>query len=322
VKSRVGARSMRSRLSALAVACVLLQSYATAARADDVRERAARAYEDARKAYDGGAYQAAALGFERVFHEVANGASMFAAGRAWEKASEPALAADDYRTALSVGDLGGDESGRAKERLGALEANLGRVKVIGPDGTTVSFGHAEAQRTPANVHARPGLVTVVATLPDGRQTTRDVVVERGKVLIVDLGPPVVAPIAAPEPASEPEIVATVQPRHNAVLTAAWITGGSALAAGIAAAILAPIFNAKNNDWNASSKTDASERDTVVSLQIGTDAAFIGACALAVTSVTLFVVAARSHTPRPTPGAASYEPHVTVGPGSIVVLGRF
>jgi hypothetical protein len=315
----MSARSVGSRIL---IACALAQGYGTAARADDVRERAARAYEDARKAFDGGAYQAAALGFERVFREVPNGASMLAAGRAWEKASEPALAADDYRTALSVGDLGADESAKGKERLDALEASLGSVQVLGPDGTTVSLGHAEAVRTPVNVHARPGPVTVVATLPNGRQATRAVVVERGNVVTVDLRPTAVAPVRAEEPAALPDVGATAEPRSNPVRTAAWITGGSAVAAGIAAAILAPIFNAKNNDWNASSKTDAGERDTVVSLQIGTDVAFIGACALAATSATLFIVAARSHAKGATPPSESFEPHVTVGPGSVALVARF
>jgi len=317
----------------IAIGCALLQGHAVPARADDARERAARGYEDARKAFNGGAFQAAAVGFERVFHEVSNGASMLAAGRAWEKASEPALAADDFRIALSTGDLTANESTDAKERLDRLEAGLGRVRLLGPDGTTVRLAHSEAVHTPAIAHARPGAMTVIATLPDGKELTRSVVVELGGVATVDFRPeeaPRQAAIAVRAPPQESE--ARLPPRGNAARTAGWITGGGALAAGITAAILAPLFNAKNNDWNASSKTDGGQRDTVVSLQIGTDIAFLSACALAATSVTLLVfsttsVAVGEYPPHPrgaatTPPSASYAPRLMLGVGSAALEGQF
>jgi hypothetical protein len=299
-------------MTQVAVAAFLAHSYASPAHADDARKRAAQAYEDARKAFDGGAYQAAAVGFERVFREVPNGASMLAAGRAWEKAGEPALAADDFMSALSVGDLGIDESAKARAHLDLLEESLGRVHVLGPDGTTVSLSHAEAMRTPTSVHARPGAVTLVATLPDGSKATRAVEVEQGKEVTVDFRP-------APEPVRQ--VRTDVEPRtrdaSHPMRTAAWITGGGAIAAGIAAAILAPLFDTANDDWNASSRTNAGQRDNVVRLQVGTDATFIGACALAVTSATLFVFSLRPAAP-----SELNAPHVSLGPGWISTVGTW
>jgi hypothetical protein len=306
-----------SRLTGILLVFGALQGYAATTHADDAKDRAARAYEDARKAYEGGAYQAAAVGFERVFHEVPNGASLLAAGRAWEKASEPALAADDYRDAISVGDLSADDTAKAKERLVLLEKGLGRVQVLAPDGTTVSLAHAETVRTPANVHSRPGPIVMVATLPDGTRVTRDIVVERGSDVTVDLRP---APTSVPP--RQPEITSTPERKTHPVSTAAWITGGAAVASGITAAILAPIFSAKNNDWNQSNRTSQSERDTVVSLQIATDVFFLGACALAATSATLLVVSATSgRSTAPTP-STSNGPHVNVGPGWVGLYARF
>jgi len=304
----------------LAIAVALVQTYASPAGADDARDRAARAYEDARKAFEGGAYRAAALGFERVFQEVPNGASMLAAGRAWEKQNEPSLAADDLQIALDVGDLGPDELAKARERLDVLEADLGRVRVLGPEGTTLALAHANAVRTPATVHARPGTVTVFATLPGGNEVTRVVAVDRGGVAIVDLRPAPEAPARPAEPVAAPR--PKVAPANAPVRTAAWITGGGAVAAGIAAAILAPTFNAQNNDWSASSRTDAGQRAGVVSLQIGTDTAFLGACALAMTSAVLFVVSARSSPTTAALPRVPQAPQLGLGPRWVGLVSRF
>jgi hypothetical protein len=310
----------RRLLGNVGVAFGLTYVYAAPAHADDARDRAARAYEDARKAFDGGAYQAAALGFERVFQVVPNGASMIAAGRAWEKASEPALAADDLSAAIRAGDLSADETAKVKERLSQFERVLGRVEVLGPNGTTVSVGHEEVVRTPAIVHARPGAVTLVVTLPDGSRPTRTVVAASGQTVTADFRQTTPVPAAAPpaptqvtEPPSRPT---------NPVRTAAWITGGGAVAGGIAAAILAPLFTSKNNDWSASTKTDAGQRSEVVSLQIATDTAFFTACGLAVASATLFLVSARS-TATPTTGTAPPSaPVLSAGPRWVGITGHF
>jgi hypothetical protein len=238
--------------------------------------------------------------------------------RAWEKAGEPALAADDFRTALSVGDLRPDEAAKATERLSHLEAELGWVQVLGPDGTVLSLAHVVAVRTPAKVHARPGPVTVIATLPDGSRTTRSIVAELGNTITVDLRPPVSE--AAPPP---PDVAPKPEPQGMSPLrTAAWITGGGAVAAGITAAILAAVYKPKFDAWNdlpAAQRTNQDQRNSVVTLQIGTDTAFFAACGLAVASATLFLVSAKSTTTgSPAPSAA----YVNMGPGWIGVAGSF
>jgi hypothetical protein len=310
------ARAARRHFGSAVIPLALAQVYASPAAADDAQARASRSYEDARKAFDGGAYQAAAVGFERVFQEIPNGASMLAASRAWEKAGEPALAADDFRTALSVGDLRPDEAARATDRLSHLEAELGWVQVLGPDGTVLSLAHVEAVRTPAKVHARPGPVTVTATLPDGTRTIRSIVVERANTITVDLRPPAV--LVAP-----PNVPPRLEPQGMTPLrTAAWITGGGAVAAGITAAILAAVFKPKFDAWNdlsTAQRTNQDQRNTVVTLQIGTDTAFLAACGLAVASATLFLVSAKSTT---TSSPASSNARVNMGPGWIGVTGNF
>jgi hypothetical protein len=314
------ARAARRHFGSAIFPLALAQVYASPAAADDAQARASRSYEDARKAFDGGAYQAAAVGFERVFQEIPNGASMLAASRAWEKAGEPALAADDFRTALSVGDLRPDEAAKAKDRLSHLEAELGWVQVLGPDGTVLSLAHVVAVRTPAKLHARPGPVTVIATLPDGSRTTRSIVAEVGNTITVDLRPPVSEALPPP-----PDVAPKPEPQGmSPVRTAAWITGGGAVAAGITAAILAPIYKKKDDDWNAVTNKSATtsnidQYNSVVRLQVATDTAFLGACGLAVASAVLFLVSLKS---TPTSTSASSAAHVSMGPGWIGVAGSF
>jgi hypothetical protein len=309
-------RSALSLLRHTGLLALLSAWPAGVARADDAHDRASRAYEDARKAFEGGAYQAAAVAFERVFDAVANGASMVAASRAWEKAGEPALAADDLATSLTVGDLGAQEAKKAKQHLDLLETDLGRVHVTGPDGTTLTSSHARAMRTPADVHARVGSLTVAAVLPDGSRMAREVEVTPGGVVNVDLHATVAPPAAPPLTDSKgDESPSTSRPLR----TAAWVTGGAALAAGIAAGALAPIFKSKNDDWASSARTDGGQRSSVVSLQIATDTAFLSACGLAATSTVLFLLSAQ---PSPKRSAASAGTHVSVGPGWVGLTGRF
>jgi hypothetical protein len=342
----------RSASHARATAAILLFTTLSVppARADDPREHAARAYDDARKAFDGGAYQAAALGFERVYQEVPNGASMLAAARAWEKANEPALAADDYRSAIAMDDLGPDETAKARQSLAALDNTLGQFRATGPKGTIVMSSHATLVQAPASLYARPGALTVRVTLPDGSGASRSVVIERGRVAAAEFAShsAEAGPVSAGSPAPPSSNVPKPGPSEGAATntamssvssplpaasagadagsrhasrkplrTAAFLTGGGALATGLASAILAGVFSSKNSAWNASTRTDASLRTEVVTLQVATDSTFLTACALAVTSATLFVVSLTSSAPRGEPSA-----HVEVGPAYLGLHASF
>jgi hypothetical protein len=295
------------------VAMAIVVGGASVAHADPARDRAASAYEDARKAYDSGAYQAAAVGFERVFHEVPNGPSLVAAGRAWERAGELGRAADDYRDALSFTDLRADDVATARERLAALEKETARLEVLAPEGATVSVGHAERVGTPVTVHVLPPSITVVARLVDGTEKSLTTTVEAGRVASLDFRPPAAPVLPHPE---RPET------GSRAMRTAAWITAGSAVVVLAASGILALEYESANSSWDKSPRTDQSQHDGVAALQTGTNVAFFGGCLLAASSVTLFAVSLRGKVSgAPSPAVAPVS-SLTLGPRGVGLQGTF
>src|SRR5688572_12283240 len=119
------------------------------AQADEARHL----YNEAREAFKQDRYREAALGFEAASKMRPHAVALYTAAQAWELASESARAADAYALALSTPKLEDDQAKRARERLAALEPELGTVVVLGAEQTQARLDDHMEVSLPARLHA-------------------------------------------------------------------------------------------------------------------------------------------------------------------------
>ena len=156
----------------------------------------------ARSAYDAGArafsekrFAESGRQFEEAARIVPNAVALFTAALAWERAGDPARAADDYGRAGALPGLDDDQMRRVTERLSEMEPAMGVVRVRGPAEALVRIdGEGPDVPVPATLHAGPGSQTLVVTRPaDATHTTlsserRPLSIARGAILDIDVTP--------------------------------------------------------------------------------------------------------------------------------------
>ena len=183
-------------LAAVLARCSL--AWADSPSPSEMAERARAIYAAGTRAFAETRFADAAQKFEEAASVVPSAVAFFTGGLAWERAGDPARAADDYARALELGSYqpgGIDEkqSEKAKERLGALEATLGTVRVLGPSGTWVRIeDQGTGARAPATLHAAAGGHVVVARSLAGEPPAPSirersfVILSTGKTVTLDL----------------------------------------------------------------------------------------------------------------------------------------
>jgi len=186
--------TFRRFLSILALLFIVGAPYA---RADDAAE-ARRRYNEGKAALEAGRYREAALHFEATGRLRKHAAAPYAAAMAWDKAEEPARAADNFHRALELPGLNAKSKKEAQERLELLEQSLGTVVVSGPDTLVVQFEGSTEANPPARLHASPGINTLLVAR-DEKIERRDVKLNAGEVVELD----VTEPLAEPEPEPPP-----------------------------------------------------------------------------------------------------------------------
>jgi hypothetical protein len=194
--------TFRRFLSILALLFIVGAPYA---RADDAAE-ARRRYNEGKAALEAGRYREAALHFEATGRLRKHAAAPYAAAMAWDKAEEPARAADNFHRALELPGLNNKSKKEAKERLELLEQSLGTVVVSGPEELVVQFEGSTEANPPARLHASPGINTLLVARDENIER-RDVKLNAGEVVELD----VTEPIAEPEPEPPPPASASATP---------------------------------------------------------------------------------------------------------------
>ena len=281
----------------------------------EMAERARAIYAAGTRAFAETRFADAAQKFEEAASVVPSAVAFFTGGLAWERAGDPVRAADNYARALEFGPLqpgGIDEkqSEKAKERLGALEATLGTVRVLGPSGTWVRIeDQGSGARAPTTLHATAGGHVVVAKplpseppSPSGRERSF-VLLSAGKTVTLDLTAKKLDETAgqgAPVITSPPQVAVLGSPldaeQSHGLATVGCVMMGVGAAAELAAAIVwwGPAIAARD-DYQSSTATPerAVSRDRAVSFETLTNVALFSGAAL-IGVGTAFTIIGRAH----------------------------
>jgi hypothetical protein len=274
------------------LACVLtiVTSTPTEVRAQsagpgDALERARRAYDAGAQAFSERRFEDAAHAFEEAARLSPSAVALFTAAIAWERLGRAARAADDYAAAATVGGLDEKESARTKQRLAALDAQVGTVHVVGPAGTQVKLDEdGPIVLVPATLHGSAGAHVLTVMLPPGSAASapnaaerRDVVLSAGQTADLDATPR--APSALPPRYAAPQVT---EPSTRAVSPSRWErtvrpVGYGLVGAGagveIGAGVLWGVALAAKSDF-LRSRTQG-DKDRALALQNWTNVALIG-----------------------------------------------
>lgn len=283
----MGTAWRRGTLAALAVAVVLAVA---PAHADDAAE-ARQEYQQGSAAYEHKKFPEAATHFEAAAALKPNAIALITAGQAWELAQRPERAADAYGRALEMPGIEPKQGKIARERLSDLERSLGTVNVSAPDGWRVQLESYTEVPTPARLHGPPGPRVIAVRIPGKPLERREVVLEAGKTLHLELKD-------EPKPPKEPEPPPKVEPPpepprrvQEAFWTTPRVVGVGALAVGVGALASTAILGTSANDaeraFNAA--PTRTSFDHASSLETWTNVTLIAGVVLVAAGVALCVV---------------------------------
>jgi hypothetical protein len=194
---------MWRRLSPWVVALLAL-SAAPMARAAD--SEAGQAFDHGAQAFRRGDFRGAGEAFDRAYTLAPHPDALWNAAQAWERAQEPARAANRYAAYVALAADDAPDRGRAGAALARLSPRLGRIDVR-TRGQRATVDEEEARIPSVYVHAGAHEVRAGA---GGRVVRRMVRVSAGEVVAVVLDEELPAPepsavpaLAPPRPAPQP-----------------------------------------------------------------------------------------------------------------------
>ena len=177
---------------------------------------ARKEYGAGKEAYAAKRFAEAALHFEAAAAIRPHAVTLYTAALAWDAASKPERAADDYSRSLDVAGLDAKQQENARARLSALEAALGTIIVKGPEGAHVQLEGLSETTIPARLHGSPGAHPLLARFAGDKPAVRkDVTLELNQVATVDVKDDAVTP--AP-PTDKPKPKEDEPPRPEAQVT--------------------------------------------------------------------------------------------------------
>lgn len=314
---------MRRALAAPIAVLVFLAAPAPASAAPptpEARARAGESFREAQAAFERRDFAAAAAAFEAAAGFALHPAALLSAGDAWDRAGEPARAAEDCDHARSLPDLAAVSAAEhvdyARDAAACLERLRPRVALIdvrGPTPATVRVDDGPQQLLPLRAWVRPGrhaLAVVDLTTSRRRRETVDVRAgEERRIDLAETAPPPTAepPVPAPPPPAPvaPTPPAPVSTSGAHVPAAAWVAAGVAVPAAIAWGVFAAMTLQAKNAYDAGPTEDA--KNTFYRDRTLADVAFAVAAASAATGLMLWLVAPSS--------ASQAPPHAgVVAPG--------
>lgn len=294
-------------------------------------------YQDGTKAYAAKRYADAALHFEAAAGFKANAVALYTAALAWDNASRPERAADAYVRALDVGGLTTAQTNTARNRVNALEQNLGTLSVTAPDGWKVQLDTLTEVNAPAKLHASAGTHTLSVRLPNKSVERRDVTLEAGRTTPLELKDepkvakkePKVVDVPKPDPSPSKPASEALPPRlreHFWTTSRAVGVGvaGFGVAALVATAVLGGSANGAKDAYNAAPSQQGY--DHASSMQTWTNVTLATGLVLLAGGIVLVAVpiGGDRDAPRsalaPTPRAP--EVHLSAAPGGMALGGSF
>jgi hypothetical protein len=282
---------------------------------------ARRLYGEAKKALSDKQYKEAALGFEAASRIKAHAVALYTAAQAWELAGESARAADAYARALATPQLSDSQTGRSKERLAALEKELGTARVVGKSGTKVTLDDHMEMTVPAVVHGSQGAHVLNVVLPDGTTEKRALNFIAGQKQEVDLD-------EAPEPQPDmpaPKPVKMAEPKKVAVKSETsssspvWkAVGFIATGAGVAALVGGVLLGTSAKDAEDTYKARPTQEtyDHAKGLESRTNMLLIGGGVLAAGGIGILVWQSTK------PSEKKAAMRLNVGPRAVGLGGSF
>jgi hypothetical protein len=252
--------------------------------AETQEQQAAALEKEGRDAFSAGEFAAAAGKFDSANRLAPHAQLRFNAALAWERAREPARAADAYEGALRQGGLDAQREKRAEAALGGLKETLGYVKVPRPVSGTLTVAHLNHAPIPAQFHLSPGRYELAIEGADGAKTSKTVVVKAGEVVSVDVQMESVEPgaaiprrVAEPStPGDEPPPVDDTPTSSSSKKTWGWIAIGAGVVSGGVATYFGTQTTKAKSDYEDSGFTDADARDRGVRNRLITNVALGGA----------------------------------------------
>jgi hypothetical protein len=305
--------SFRAEVGVLsAVACLVVgMTLSGPARAADDSEALFNSAVDAFGRHD---YRAAAVLFERAFAQSKLGPVIYNAGMSWKLAGEQARAADALARALELGGLDATQQAQAVTAYGEATKSLGKIRVSGPEGTSVSVAHLEGAPLPVVVHLPPGHHTIVVRLRDGTVAKHTVESRLEEPAVLEVPEPITAAPAPSARSAELEPAPTRERGSTQVLLG-WVSVGAGVIAGGVGTYFQLAALGDRDEWdelgNAREHVEVRDRaETKNRIAIGS---FIASGVLVATGVTLLITA---------PDANSERLALSVGPGTLRLHGRF
>jgi hypothetical protein len=292
------------RLS-LALGVLLVARVATAASTDDERARAAESFRQAQAAFERRDFAAAAAAFEAAAGFVPHPAAWLSAADAWQRAGEPARAAEDCDRAHELPNLeeaaAADHADYARDAAQCIERLRGRVALLavaGAGATAVRVDDGAEQVLPARRWVRPGHhVLTLVDLQSSRTRRMELEVRAGEERTVDATTSVPATVAAPPRASPPtETAPSPAPaRSHGIPAASWVAFGLAVPAAVAYGVTGIMTLQAQRDFDAT--PSASNRDAFYRDRTMADVSFAIALTAAAAGVVLWILAPDGSSPR-------------------------
>lgn len=177
---------MRLSYFAAAILSIALTTLPASADSSDTATLARDRYEAGSQAMDAKRFGEAALFFEAAAAAQPNAAPLLSAALAWEQASFPDRACDDYVRSLAL-SLPADQVATVQAKVKSLESVLGRVDVTAPaEGWFAQIDGNDEQRVPASLHAMPGIHVLSYRTPNRPVERRALVFEFGQTQALEL----------------------------------------------------------------------------------------------------------------------------------------
>lgn len=306
------------------LACALAASMSVASVAaaqDDAASNEARTqYQLGTQAFQAKKYAEAATHFEAAAAARSNAVALYTAGLAWDLAGKPERAADAFARAVEVPGLDPKQSISAKEKIAAIEKTVGTVVVQGPEGWKVQLDSLTEAPVPARLHALPGPHSMAVKAPGKAVDHREVSLEAGKVIEVNLKDeppkPQATPTADPSPAETPRDTTSARSTRDSYWTTRRVAGVGVAGLGVAVlgagAVLGINANGAADAYDARPSREAF--DHAASLETWTNVAFIAGAACLVGGIVLVVL--------PDDDGHEGRLHVGVGPRGATLGGTF
>ena len=293
---------------AICLACLALAAVfgVSTAAAEEDPKRAAKAFREGQKAYAAGDYRRAAQSFEEAYVAKPHHDAMWNAARSWQRAGEPARAANDYAHYLDIAPAKAMDRDSATTALNELTTRLGRVEVQKAGATSVRFdGNAIEAMV---VYVAPGEHVAEADSSGGPVRKVFSVEAGGSVSVTLTPPPKPEPIVKPDdPPPKPE-----PPPKPLKPWVVYVGSGLTLAAAGVATWQGLDTVSRKDDFNKAPTQgrldDARGAELRTNLAIGGAVGF----ALITGALAVFLV----------DWGRTQKATVGVGPGSLLVRGTF